>query len=81
MDGLPAAAGLLAPMGARPLSRLHDATRGTERRPARFALRRVDAVQFDGDDEAKENDILAAIVAVLLAGAITFVVWAVFGQG
>jgi len=37
-------------------------------------------MKFDGDDEAKENEILAAIVAVLLAGAITFVVWAIFGQ-
>jgi len=37
-------------------------------------------MKFDGDDEAKENEILAAIVAVLLAGAITFLIWAVFGQ-
>jgi hypothetical protein len=35
----------------------------------------------DGDDETKENEILAAIVAVVLSGAITFVVWAIFGQG
>lgn len=35
---------------------------------------------FDGDDESRENELLAAIVAVLLAGAITFVIWAIFGQ-
>lgn len=38
-------------------------------------------MKFDGEDESKENEVLAAIVAVLLAGAITFVIWAVFGQG
>jgi FlaG/FlaF family flagellin (archaellin) len=37
-------------------------------------------VKFDGKDEARENEVLAAIVAVLLAGAITFVLWAIFGQ-
>lgn len=38
-------------------------------------------MKFDGEDVNKENEILAAIVAVLLAGAITFVIWAIFGQG
>jgi hypothetical protein len=38
-------------------------------------------MKFNGEDEAKENEVLAAIVAVLLAGAITFIIWAVFGQG
>lgn len=37
-------------------------------------------MKFDGEDEARENEILAAIVAVLLAGAITFVIWAMVGQ-
>ncbi len=37
-------------------------------------------MKFDGGDEAKENEVLAAIVAVLLAGAVTFVIWAIFGQ-
>lgn len=46
----------------------------------RLSSRRRGAVKFDGEDETKENEILAAIVAVLLAGAITFLVWAVFGQ-
>jgi hypothetical protein len=41
----------------------------------------VQAVMFDGEDEAKENEIIAAVVAVLLAGAITFIVWAIVGQG
>lgn len=36
-------------------------------------------MKFGGEDEAKENELLAAIVAVLLAGAITFVIWAIFG--
>jgi hypothetical protein len=32
------------------------------------------------NDEAKENEILAAIVAVSLAGFLTFMLWAIFGQ-
>lgn len=35
---------------------------------------------FDGDDDARDNEMLAAVVAVLLAGAITFVIWAILGQ-
>ena len=42
---------------------------------------RCNDMKFNGEDEAKENEVLAAIVAVLLAGAITFIIWAVFGQG
>lgn len=32
------------------------------------------------DNEAKQSEILAAVLAVSLAGFLTFVVWAVFGQ-
>lgn len=35
---------------------------------------------FDGEDEDRDNEILAAVVAVLLAGAITFIIWAIVGQ-
>jgi hypothetical protein len=30
-------------------------------------------------DDATENEVLAAIVAVSLAGFLTFVLWAIFG--
>jgi len=30
-------------------------------------------------DEARENELIAAIVAVSLAGFVTFVLWAIFG--
>ena len=35
--------------------------------------------QTSDDDDQKENEILAAVVAVSLAGFITFVLWAIFG--
>jgi hypothetical protein len=41
----------------------------------------VIALKFDGEDESRENELLAAIVAVLCAGALTFLIWAIFGQG
>jgi hypothetical protein len=47
----------------------------------RIRSKRCADMKFDGEDESKENEVLAAIVAVLLAGAITFVIWAAFGQG
>jgi len=31
-------------------------------------------------EDVKENEILAAIIAVCLAGFITFVLWTIFGQ-
>lgn len=54
---------------------------GTRRPTARCALAGAGSMKFDGHDEAKENEILSGIIAVLLAGAVTFVIWAIFGQG
>lgn len=34
---------------------------------------------FGGDDDPKRNEILAAIIAVSVAGFATLVLWAIFG--
>ena len=68
-------ASFLAIMSQRPTCR------GTAPYALRSLVTKVAAVKFDGEDESKENELLAAIIAVVLAGAITFVIWAIFGQG
>jgi hypothetical protein len=37
------------------------------------------AVRSRSMDDAKETEIVAAIVAVTLAGFVTFILWAIFG--